>query len=92
MEDKIKNGHSVTLENRESISLTGVTDVLSFDEESITADTEMGALMIKGEELHVTRLDLERGILAVDGEITSLEYNDGGFGKRKTSMFSRIFK
>lgn len=90
-EEKKYCGHSVKIENRENISLTGVTDVLSFDEESITADTEMGVLAIKGEGLHVIRLDLEQGILNIDGSVSGLEYTDG-IGKNKGSVLSRIFK
>ena len=90
-EDRKSGGHSVKIEDRESICLTGVTDVLSFDEDSITADTDMGVLSIKGEGLHVTRLDLEQGILNIDGSVSALEYSSG-YGKNKGSMLSRIFK
>ena len=91
-EERKIRGHCVKIEDRESIALTGVTDVLSFDEDSITADTDMGALIIKGEGLHVTRLDMEQGILNIDGNVTALEYNDSGLGKNKGSVLSRIFK
>lgn len=91
---KIGGGkHSVTMENRERISITGVIDVLSFDEESIVADTDLGVMMIKGMNLHVNRLNLEEGQLMIDGEVDSLEYSEGtGFGKSKGSLFSKIFK
>ena len=90
-EDRKLGGHSVKIEDRENICLTGVTDVLSFDEDGITADTDMGVLAIKGEGLHVTRLDLEQGILNIDGSVSALEYISG-YGKNKGSMLSRIFK
>ena len=90
-EDRNSGGHSVKIEDRENICLTGVTDVLSFDEDGITADTDMGVLAIKGEGLHVTRLDLEQGILNIDGSVSALEYSNG-YGKNKGSMLSRIFK
>lgn len=85
--------HTVTMENREKISVTGVIDVLSFDEESIVADTDMGVLVIHGAELHVNRLNLESGDLLIDGEMESLEYQqEGAFSKNKGSLLSRIFK
>lgn len=95
MEDrKIGGGkHNVTMESREHISITGVLDVLSFDEESIVADTDMGILTMKGMNLHVNKLNLEEGQLVVDGEIDSLEYSDGNtFSKGKGSLLSKIFK
>jgi sporulation protein YabP len=84
--------HQVTIDRRGSISITGVLDVISFDEETIIAETEMGVLIIKGVNLHVNRLHLESGELSVDGEITSVAYEDNGFGKAKTSFLSKLFK
>lgn len=84
--------HSVTMEKRSNIAITGVVDVLSFDEDSIIADTEMGLLVLKGENLHVSKLNLDEGEVLVEGEIDSLEYNDGQMAKGKGSFFSKIFK
>lgn len=95
MEDrKIGSGkHSITMENREHISITGVNDVLSFDEESIVADTDMGIVMIKGMNLHVNKLNLEDGQLVIDGEMDSLEYSESNsFSKGKGSLLSKIFR
>lgn len=96
MTEDRKNGyqkHSVTMENRERIEITGVIDVLSFDEESICADTQMGVLILRGVNLHVSKLNLEDGLLLIDGEIDSLEYSeDNGLTKGKGSLFSKIFK
>lgn len=68
--------HSLHLENRESLSLTGVKDVDSFNEEEICAKTDYGELSIKGNELHVEVLDLESGELKISGKIIALIYND----------------
>lgn len=85
--------HTVTMEKREKISITGVLDVISFDEEMIVAETEMGALILKGINLHVNKLNLEKGDLDIDGEIYSLTYEENGsIGKDKGSLFSKIFK
>ena len=56
-----KRAHKVTMNNRRSCSLTGVNDVLSFDENEIILETEQGMLMIRGMELHVNRLTLDKG-------------------------------
>ncbi|MDR2940065.1 MAG: sporulation protein YabP [Clostridiales bacterium] len=85
--------HIVTMDKRESILISGVLDVLSFDEEAVLAESEMGVLIIKGEGLHVNKLNLDSGEMQVDGKINCLEYEDGGaFTKAKQSFISRLFK
>lgn len=85
--------HMVTLTERERISVTGVLEVLSFDEESVVADTERGILIIRGLGLHVNKLNLDDGLLGVDGEIDALEYSESyGLTKGKGSLFGKIFK
>lgn len=92
-EEKKISKHSVIMEQRENISITGVIDVISFDEEAIVSETEMGVLILKGLNLHVNRLNLEKGELDVDGEIFSLTYEESGsYGKVGGSFFSKIFK
>lgn len=68
--------HSVIMEDRRKLSVTGVTDVDSFDEQTIIAHTDLGELTIRGWNLHITRLNLEQTELLVDGEISSLTYTD----------------
>ena len=72
--------HSLILEGRERLSISGVEDVESFDEKSIVAHTTRGTLVIHGNALHIDRLSLDAGDLAVDGEIDSLEYLSGDPG------------
>ena len=85
--------HSVTLERRESISVSGVLDVVSFDEEAIVIDTELGILILKGSAMHVNRLSLDTGELEVDGEIVSLSYEEGHtYGKGKPAFLGKLFK
>lgn len=85
--------HSVKLEQRENIFITGVNDVISFNEDMIVIDTKMDVLVIGGQNLHVNKLNLDDGELSVDGEINSLSYeNDANTGKNKSSFFSKIFK
>ncbi len=89
MAEEAGKRHTVTVESRKKANLTGVTDVLSFDEDCITADTLDGAMTIKGRELHITTLDLERGILVLDGEISEISYDHSPV---KTSFFGKILK
>lgn len=73
--------HNLILENRSSLSLTGVTEIERFDERKITLFTKLGHLTITGRELHVRIISLESGELAVDGEIWGLQYGDPDRGK-----------
>ncbi len=92
-EERKKSGrHSVTIEDRQKVVLTGVTDVLSFDEEGVIADTEQGMILLKGTGLHVGRLNLDDGQVCVDGYIDSVEYSDSQFIKNKNSFLGKLFK
>ena len=74
-------------------SITGIADVVSFDENTIVLDTDMGLLTIKGKELHVSRLTLEKGEVDVDGTIDSMTYSSNeALRKSGESLFSRLFK
>lgn len=85
--------HRIVLEERERLSITGVTEVIAFDEESITAETDMGILIIRGEGIHIGKLNLDDGILQTEGEIESIEYTDGdGAAKGGGFLFGKIFK
>ncbi len=94
MEEKATaKAHKMLLSNRKNGSFTGVLDVLSFDIAEILLETEMGMLLIKGKDLHVNRLNLEKGEVDIEGTIGSMEYSDlpGGSGK-KDSFFGKLFK
>lgn len=67
--------HACRLENRNAASLTGVREVVSFDENQVVMDTDMGLLTIKGKDLHVSRLTVEKGELEVEGQVDSLAYS-----------------
>lgn len=95
MEEKqgLQKLHKVSLNARSQAMITGVKDVLSFDAGEVLLETEQGILMIRGNELHVNRLTLEKGEVDVDGKIDSLTYSDsGGYGKSGESLISRLFK
>ena len=85
--------HKVMMTNRRSCAINGVNDVLSFDVHEILLETEQGMLMIKGEELHVSRLTLEKGEVDIDGRIDSFTYSDvAGPGRKNESLLTRLFR
>ena len=92
--DEIRTrAHKVILENRSGGTITGIQDVVSFDENQIVLDTDMGLLTIKGKNLHVSRLTLEKGETDIDGSIDSLAYSSNdAYRKSGESLFTRLFK
>lgn len=93
MDDKItQKVHKVMISNRRSGVLNGVVDVLSFDVAEILLETEQGMLMIKGNDLHVNRLTLEKGEIEIEGRIDSLTYSDAGASRQGESFLGRLFK
>ena len=85
--------HKVTMTNRRRCTVSGVSDVLSFDIHEILLETEQGMLMIKGDDLHVNRLTLEKGEVDVDGRIDSFTYSDaGGSGHKGESFLTKLFR
>lgn len=73
--------------------VSGVSDVLSFDLAEILLETDQGMLMIKGSDLHVNRLTLEKGEVDVEGKIDSLTYSEvSGYGSKGESLLGKLFK
>ena len=91
MQDNISlsKPHLVTLENRESLKLTGIRDVPGFDEQTVNLLTPMGNLIVKGESLHISKLSLDTGEVTVDGKINSLQYIGN---ERSKGIMSKIFR
>ena len=83
---------NLILENREKLNISGVLDVLSFDDRLILLETELGLLTVKGEKLRVNKLNLDSEDVVVDGIIQSIAYSNNELEKRKTSFFSKVFK
>lgn len=77
--------HQIVIRDRRLAELTGITNVDNFDDGVVVAYTDFGELIIRGTELHVCQLDLDCGVLSVEGRIDSLTYSDvkkGGFWGR----------
>lgn len=94
MEEKMSiRPHRLTIENRASGTLTGIREVVSFDENQVILDTDMGLLTLKGKDLHVSRLTLEKGEVDLNGNIESLNYSSNEALRRSgESLLSRLFK
>ena len=85
--------HKLLLTDRRTCTISGVNDVLSFDVNEILLETEQGMLMIKGNELHVSRLSLDKGEVDVDGRMDSFTYSENaGYGAKGESLIARLFK
>ena len=84
---------SLILENREKLTITGVVDVLSFDDQIVIVETQLGLLTIKGEELRINKLSLDSSEVIIDGEIFNLGYSEAGMNKKSSgSILGKIFK
>ena len=90
MEEKqITGGHKIWISGRKSGTVTGISDVLSFDETEILMDTEMGMLSIKGKGLHISKLNLEKGEAELEGQVDSLVYSAKGHRRKKEGSLLR---
>ena len=84
---------NIVLENREKLSISGVLDVLSFDDQIVIVETELGLLTVKGENLRINKLSIDTSEVIVEGDIASLVYSENkGTDKTKGSLISKIFK
>lgn len=94
MEEKqMPRAHKIVVIGRKSGTISGVSDVLSFDENEIILDTEMGLLTIRGKELHISRLSLELGETDLDGKVDSMVYSERGHKKKQEgSLVRRLFR
>lgn len=82
--------HHVILEGRESLSVSGVEEVESFDENTIVMNTCKGTLVVRGEDLHIEKLSLDGGDLKVEGTVDALTYEDDG--RERGSFLARLFR
>ena len=90
MRPKVDVPHNLIMEGRERLNISGVEDVESFDEETIVVYTSKGLLIIKGSELHIEKLSLDGGDLAVEGLVHSLQYE--AETREKVGFFARLLK
>ncbi|HAN95846.1 MAG TPA: sporulation protein YabP [Firmicutes bacterium] len=84
--------HQLILAERERLTLDGVIHVESFDDQEIVLETELGGLVVQGEDLHIQELNLEKGSLLVRGYIQSVEYLGDSLGKKSKGFLARLFR
>lgn len=88
-----KLSHQVVLKHREECKITGVEEVISFDEKAVTADTQMGMICVKGENLHVKRVSLDTGELEIEGMVYSIQYQTNQRkGKKGENFVKRLVR
>ena len=83
---------NLILENRNRLNITGVLDVLSFDDQLIIVETELGLLTVKGDNLRINKLSIDTSEVIVEGEIVSLAYSSKDLNKKNESFLGKIFK
>ena len=92
-ENKLTKSHKVCVTNRKNGNFTGVLDVISFDISEILLETEQGMLNVKGKDLHVNRLNLEKGEVDIEGFIENLSYSQVPASiKKPENLFGKWFK
>ena len=92
-ENKLTKSHKITLMNRKTGNFTGVLDVISFDISEILLETEQGMLNVKGKDLHVNRLNLEKGEVDIEGSIDMISYSQVPVSMKKSeNVFGKWFK
>ena len=93
MEQQITDNkqQNLVLENRNKLSVSGVTDILSFDDQIVIIDTNMGMLTIKGIDLRINKLSIDTSDIIVEGTINSMVYSDK-IDKKASNFIGKIFK
>ena len=86
------HAHAIHIENRERIVVTGVEDVDNFNEEEVNFQTESGYVTLTGNDLHITRLNLEEGQLIIEGVINGVAYSGLHEQGEGGGFFSKLFK
>ena len=83
---------NIILENRGKLSISGVLDVLSFDDQVVILETDLGLLTVKGENLRINKLSIDTSEVIVEGDISALAYSDKEMDKKSGSFLGKIFK
>ncbi len=83
---------NIVLENREKLNISGVLDVLSFDDQIVIVETELGLLTVKGEDLRINKLSIDTSEVIVEGEIYNLGYSEKDYSKKDTTFLGKLFK
>ena len=89
--DNSSTVQNLILENREKLTISGVIDVLSFDDQIVILETELGMLTIKGDDLRINKLSIDTQDVIIEGNINTLTYREKE-EKKNGSLLGKIFK
>ena len=89
MEENIRVNHNIIVEDRKKMTLTGVKDVLSFDDETFVLDTSLGKMTVKGSGLHIINFDTKSGDFSAEGKLYALVYTSD---EKNCGFLSRMFR
>ena len=90
--DAAKLNHRIIMDSRSKVEITGVLDLLVFDETEVVMETSEGMLSIRGADLHMSNLNLDQGGVGLAGEVSEIVYDDRNATKAKSGLMSRLFK
>ncbi|MBQ6851697.1 MAG: sporulation protein YabP [Oscillospiraceae bacterium] len=88
-EDRMQLPHKLTLNERKALTMTGVTEVVSFDDGAVILKTGLGTLVVQGKDLQLKTLSLDGGQVAVDGHVTALVYEEN---RPSGGLLNRLFR
>lgn len=92
MEGSSVTGHRIIMEDRQRADITGIRDLLIFDETEVVVDTAAGILSVRGGNLHMSNLNLEKGQIGLEGEIREFFYDEGGSASKSKGGLGRLFR
>lgn len=87
-QERMEQPHKLTLDQRQKLIVTGVTEVISFDEDAVVLRTQLGMLTVQGQQLQLKTLSVEGGQLAVEGTVSALSYEEP---RQKGGWLHRLF-
>lgn len=83
---------NIILENRNKLSISGVKDVLSFDDQIVILETNLGMLTVKGDDIRINKLSIDTTDIIIEGNINSISYSDSSEKRGSGSILGKIFK
>ena len=86
------SNHEIKILDRGIISLTGISKITSFDDQEFLMDSNMGTILLKGENLEIVKLDTHDGNVKIKGKLNSIAYIENVKEKQKESLLSKLFK
>lgn len=89
--DSVNRNHKISYLNRQEGSISGVKEVISLTVDEVVIDTEMGTIIIKGKDMHLKKLNLDKGEIDLTGNLDSLTYSHAPKKKSNESVFARLF-